>query len=132
MIGLMFRRARPVLSLLLSLTFGATSAAPDLFHACHAGTEMAARMLGRSAELTPSEYCGHAPPTHRHGDSSHQCHCLGHSCCTTALALQIGRFRLMTGAVRLLEVNPALPPTSPPVARRYRHPPALAPPLLLA
>jgi len=130
----MFNRLRAIPGLLLALTFGATSAAPGLFHRCDAGREMAAQLLQQTAAAQPSAHCAH------HSGSSHRsphapyrdCDCLGHACCSTAVAHASAR---VTPAIAVARTFVATVPTSPDTplsGARHGTPATRAPPTTLA
>ena len=128
----MLPRVRPFLSLLLALTFGATSAAPGLFHGCAAGREMAAAVLQQGdAAQAPMDCEHHHDAPHQHSGSS-GCNCVGHACCTVAVALAAPPAGFAIAGTRAPVAVILAFSEAPSIGLRHRQPPALAPPTHLA
>jgi hypothetical protein len=123
---------RRTLCLILALTFGATSFAPGLFHGCEAGRAMASVVLRQGTADPPAADCEHhAGAPHRHS-SSGDCNCLGHACCSVAVAVASNHVGFAIGSSQAVAAAPVAVLDGPTLGLRHRQPPALAPPSFIA
>lgn len=128
----MFPRVRSGFGLLFALTFGATSAAPNLFHACAAGREMVTQVLHRTVPAQPASDCDHNSGS-SHSHSSHGgCNCLGHACSSIAMAQIPGQVALAIAVAQEFAPPIFSSPDAPRVDLRHYTPATRAPPTILA
>jgi hypothetical protein len=131
----MLQRLRSLLGLIVWVTFAANSFVPGLMHRCdadravadcdHADAAGAVAMGSHLAEHAAHHGGPSGAPSQR-GD----CHCIGHSCCSSALALPGASVAMAAVVHAVIVAAPSAFISAPPTRPSHLLPFAQGPPLL--
>jgi hypothetical protein len=139
-------RLRSLLGLLGWTAFTTNSVAPGLLHRCDAAEMVASAASGAGshdmagmagmegmhdmAGMPAHEHAGHDAPAPGRPSLPGDCYCIGHSCCSAAMALPATPFVLRAAAITVTVVRATLPASQPVHRPAHLLPFAQAPPIL--
>jgi hypothetical protein len=137
--GLMLQRLRSLVGLIVWVTFTANSLVPGLMHRCDADRPAAARAMADcdhgdatvSVAMGPmAEQMAHHPTPSGTPSQRGDCHCIGRSCCSGALALPANSVAVAAVVHAVIVAAPTAFITAPASRPSHLLPFAQAPPLL--